>query len=200
MPFEEEEVPLVPEVMGSEGRGISKSLLLAVAVAVLVVAIAPAPQQPAARVEVGVHNEAAGTLGEALVGDPHHHHVVDFVVGAYADRGHEILLHDTPNVLGEIGPAEDGTEDDDDDGYVEVEIDAEVGLDGAREDGEARDEVVEQGELGSVHGRGQRLTRAVVAAHGGGLRVVYLYIYETSVKVGRGKEGKGQMMQVAETQ
>ncbi len=80
---EDEEAALVPEVVAAEGGRVRQLLRLPLAAAVglglvllVVVVLVPPPDEPRARAEVGVDHEAAGALGEALVGHPGHQHVV----------------------------------------------------------------------------------------------------------------------------
>jgi hypothetical protein len=117
-----------------------------VAILILVLILVPAPEEPTSRVDIGVDDEAARASGEFLACDPSHDDVVDLVVGANAHDGHEILFNHAPGIVADVGPGEGDSRDDEEEGNVDVEVDAEVCLDGRRKDTKAGDEKVEKSE------------------------------------------------------
>lgn len=166
MPLKEQETALVPEEVRAKGRSVLKGLLPGssdigpLALLALVVIVVPAPEEPAARVDVGIDNKAARSLGELLGSNPGHDHVVDLIVSSDADEGHEILFDHAPDVVAEISPGEGKAGNEEKNRDVDVEVDTKISLDGGGEHGESRDKKVEGGELR------RRRTESVVAAHG----------------------------------
>jgi hypothetical protein len=105
---------------------------------------------PTYAIQIGIHHEPPRRLREALVRDPRHEEVVALVVRAHVDHAHKMVADQTPEVLGEVAPDEGQAATQQHQRDVQVEVDVEVLVHGGRQDREAREEVVEQLELGSA--------------------------------------------------